>query len=299
MVATVGTRPITLTEVEQTVALSLHQLEEQRTKLLRESIQHLIEEELLATEAVRLGVTVSDLIERAGESETVAKLAGFPGPIRLTGRSSPSPFVSEEMSRVRQALLVQLRRKAEIHVNLSHPEPPVLDVSPDDDPWTGTAHAPVTIIEFSDFECPYCKNSVPVLKDLLAKYPGKLKLVYRDFPSPNHHQALPAAVAVQCAAEQGRFWDYHDALFTRQVPATRWNYSALAKDLGLHQPPFDACLKDNRYRDEVLKDLQDGLKAGVTSTPTFFINGRPLIGARPLADYQQVIDRILAPSASS
>ena len=299
VVATVGTRPITLTEVEQTVALSLYQLEEQRTKLLRESTQHLIEEELLAAEAARVGVTVSDLIERAGESETVAKLAGFPGPIRLTGKSSPFPFVSEEMLRVRRALLVQLRRKAEIHVSLSQPELPVLDVSPDDDPWTGTAHAPDTIIEFSDFECPYCKNSVPVLKALLAKYPGKLKLVYRDFPGPNHHQALPAAVAAQCAAEQGRFWDYHDALFTRQAPTTRWNYSSLAKDLGLHQPPFDACLKDNRYRDEVLKDLQDGLKVGVTSTPTFFINGRPLIGARPLADYQEIIDRLLAPSASS
>jgi len=293
VVATVGTRPITLAEVEQVVALSLYQLEEQRTKLLRESTQHLIEEELLAAEAARVGVTVSDLIERAGESETVAKLAGFPGPLRLTGRSSPSPFISEEMSRVRQALLVQLRRNAKIHANLAQPELPVLDVSPDDDPWTGTAQASVTIIEFSDFECPYCKNSVPVLKSLLAKYPGKLKLVYRDFPGPNHQQALPAAVAAQCAAEQGRFWDYHDALFTRQAPATRWNFSALAKDLGLHQPPFDACLKDNRYREEVLKDLQDGLKLGVTNTPTFFINGRPLIGARPLADFQAIIDPLL------
>jgi len=293
VVATVGRRPITLAEVEQTVALSLYQLEEQRTKLLRESTQHLIEEELLAAEAARVGVTVSDLIERAGESETVAKLAGFPGPIRLAGTSSPFPYISEEMSRVRRALLVQLRRNADIHVNLSQPELPVLDVSPDDDPWTGTAQAPVTIIEFSDFECPYCKNSVPVLKALLAKYPGKLKLVYRDFPGPNHHQALPAAVAAQCAAEQGRFWDYHDALFNQQAPATRWNFSALAKDLGLHQPPFDTCMKDNRYREEVLQDLQNGLKLGVTSTPTFFINGRPLIGARPLADFQAIIAPLL------
>lgn len=298
VVATVGRRPITLAEVEQTVALSLYQLEEQRTKLLRESTQHLIEEELLAAEAARVGVTVSDLLARAGESETVAKLAGFPGPIRLAGTSSLFPYISEEMSRVRRALLVQLRRNADIHMNLSQPELPVLDVSPDDDPWTGTAQAPVTIIEFSDFECPYCKNSVPVLKDLLATYPGKLKLVYRDFPGPNHHQALSAAEAAQCAAEQGRFWDYHDALFNQQALATRWNFSALAKDLGLHQPPFDACMKDNRYREEVLQDLQNGLKLGVTSTPTFFINGRPLIGARPLADFQAIIAPLLNPPSS-
>jgi protein-disulfide isomerase len=299
VVATVGMRPITLAEVEQAAALSLYQLEEQRTKLLRESTQLLIEEELLTAEAARVGVTIPDLIERAGESEAVAKLAGFPGPIRLAGTSSPSPFISEKISRVRRALLVQLRRNTEIHVNLSQPELPVLDVSPDDDPWTGTAHAPVTIIEFSDFECPYCKNSVPVLKDLLAKYPGKLKLVYRDFPGPNHHQALSAAVAAQCAAEQGRFWDYHDALFTRQAPATEWNFSVLAKDLGLHQPPFDACMKDNRYREEVLQDLKNGLKLGVTSTPTFFINGRPLVGARPLVDFQAIIERLLAATSSS
>ena len=305
VVATVGARSIPLAEVEQTVALSLYQLEEQRTKLLRESTQRLIEEELLAAEAARVGLTVPDLIERASESGTVAKLAGLPAPVRWAGQPSekqaPSSSVHtpEEASRIRQALLVHLRRNTTIHVNLPEPERPVLNVSADDDPWTGTAQAPVTIVEFSDFECPYCKNSVPVLKELLAKYPGKLKLVYRDFPGPNHQQALSAAQAAQCAAEQDRFWEYHDALFTRQAPATRWIFSVLAEDLGLHQSPFDGCMKENRYREEVLKDLQDGLKLGVTSTPTFFINGRPLVGARPLADFQAIIDPLLNRLSSS
>ncbi|MDF0675610.1 MAG: thioredoxin domain-containing protein [Nitrospira sp.] len=304
VVATVGTRSITLAEVEQTVALPLYQVEEQRTKLLLESTQHLIEEELLATEAARVGITVPELIERANKSETVARVADLPRPIRQEGKSSqqhpPSPalLTSEEMSGVRRALLVQLRRNAEIRVNLPQPELPVLNVSPDDDPWTGTAQAPVTIVEFSDFECPYCKRSVAVLKELLAKYPGKLKLVYRDFPGPNHQQALSAAQAAQCAAEQSRFWVYHDALFTRQAPTTAWNFSSLAEDLGLHQSPFNACMKENRYREEVLKDLRDGLKLGVTSTPTFFINGRPLVGARPLADFQAIINPLLGTRAS-
>ena len=305
VVAKVGTRSITLAEVEQAVALPLYQAEEQRIKLLLESTQHLIDEELLATEAARVGVTVPELIERASESEAVAKLAGLPEPIRQTGQLSqqhpqaPSSLISEEMSRIRRALLVQLRRNVEIRVNLSQPEPPVLNVSADDDPWTGTDQAPVTIIEFSDFECPYCKRSVPILKELLAKYRGKLKLVYRDFPGPNHHQALTAAQAAQCAAEQNRFWEYHDALFTRHTPTTGWNFSALAEDLGLHQPSFDVCMKEDHYREEVLKDLRDGLKLGVTSTPTFFINGRPLIGARPLADFQAIIDPLLRTRPSS
>jgi protein-disulfide isomerase len=304
VVATVGTRSITLAEVEQAIALPLYQIEEQRAKLLNESIQHLIEEELLAAEAARVGITVPELIAKASESEAVAKLADLPWPVRRAKQPSqeetlsPSFKTSEDISRIRQALLVQLRRNTKIHVNLPRPELPVLNVSADDDPWIGTADAPVTIIEFSDFECPYCKRSVPILKELLAKYPGKLKLVYRDFPGLNHQQARSAAEAAQCAAEQGRFWEYHDALFTRQAPTAKWKLSALAEDLGLAQSPFNACMKENRYREEVLKDLRDGLKLGVTSTPTFFINGRPLVGARPLADFQAVIDTLLNQSSS-
>lgn len=305
VVATVGTRSITLAEVEQAAALPLYQAEEQRVKLLNESIQHLIEEELLAAEAARVGLTVPELIEKAGESEAVAKLADLPGPIRLAKPLSQEEALSppfqtfEDIPRIRQALLVQLRRNTKIHVNLPRPELPVLNVSADDDPWTGAAEASVTIIEFSDFECPYCRQSVPILKELLDKYPGKLKLVYRDFPGPNHQQALSAAEAAQCAWEQGRFWEYHDTLFTRQAPATGWDFSALAEELGLHRPPFDACMRENRYREEVLKDLRDGLKLGVTSTPTFFINGRPLVGARPLADFQTIIDPLLSTRSSS
>jgi len=299
VVGMVGTRSITLAEVEQAVALPLYQTEEQRVKLINESIQHLIEEELLAAEAARVGITVPELIAKASESEAVAKLADLPWPVRRAKQPSqeetlsPSFQTSEDISRIRQALLVQLRRNTKIHVNLPRPELPVLNVSADDDPWIGTADAPVTIIEFSDFECPYCKRSVPILKEILAKYPGKLKLVYRDFPGPNHQQARSAAEAAQCAAEQGRFWEYHDALFTRQSPVTGWNFLSIAEDLGLHQSPFDACMKENRYREEVLKDVRDGLKLGVTSTPTFFINGRPLVGARPLADFQAIIDTLL------
>ncbi|MDH4083659.1 MAG: thioredoxin domain-containing protein [Nitrospira sp.] len=304
VVATVGTRSITLMEVERAVALQLYQVEEQRAKLLNESTQRLIEEELLSAEAARIGVSVPELIERASQSEEIAKLAGLPAPVRLAMQPSQKltmslPFqIPKDVSRIRQALLVQLHRKTKIHANLSQPERPVLNVSPDDDPWIGTAQAPITIVEFSDFQCPYCQRSVPILKELLEKYPGKLKLVYRDFPGPNHQHALSAAEAAQCAVEQSRFWEYHDALFASQTPEIGWKFSALAENLGLRQSPFNACMKEHRYREEVLNDLQDGLKLGVTSTPTFFINGRPLVGARPLADFQAIIDPLLKQPSS-
>ncbi|MBX3349616.1 MAG: thioredoxin domain-containing protein [Nitrospira sp.] len=299
VVATVGTRAITHAEVEQAVALPLYQLEEQRTKLLKESIQRLIDEELLTAEAARLGITVATLIEKASESETVARLAGLPGPVRRTtplSQKQPSelsPQAPEEVTRIRQALLLHLRRQTSIQINLPRLNLPILNVSIDDDPWIGTERAPITIIEFSDFECPYCQRIVPLLKELLKQYSGKLKLVYRDFPGPNHQQALLAAEAAQCAAEQNRFWDYHDALFSRQPSEGAWNFSGLAETLGLSLSQFNVCMQDNRYRAEVLKDLQDGLKLGVTSTPTFFINGRPLIGARPFSDFQAIIDPLL------
>jgi protein-disulfide isomerase len=199
----------------------------------------------------------------------------------------------QQQARLRQALLVALRRQATIHINFPAPEPPILSVSADDDPSVGPANAPVTIVEFSDFQCPYCKLSVPLIKEILAKYPGKVKVVYRDYPGPNHPHAQQAAEAAQCAGDQGKFWEYHDSLFDRQAPGTGWNFTELAKESGLNQDAFATCLNTGRYREEVAKDLHDGFKLGVTSTPTFFINGRPLVGARPLAEFQAVIDRLL------
>ena len=197
----------------------------------------------------------------------------------------------QEESRVRQALLVSLRRQADVHLHLPGTEPPVLPVATDDDPSVGPSGAPITIIEFSDFQCPYCQKSVGALKELRRLYGDRIRIVYRDYPGPNHPQANPAAEAAQCAGDQGKFWEYHDALFDHQ--GTGWDYEALARDLGLQTGEFSACLNTGRYREEVIKDLQDGLTLGIASTPTFFINGRPLVGARPMADFTAIIDRLL------
>ena len=299
-VASIGTRSITLREIEQTVALPLYQADQQRSQLLHQALQQLIDEELLKTEASRKGVTVSQLVADASQSEAITRLANLPGPVKQLSpgkaRSSTdleAPRDPQEQARLRQALLVALRRQATIHINLPAPEPPILPVSADDDPSVGPASAPVTIVEFSDFQCPYCKLSVPLMKEILAKYPDKVKVVYRDYPGPNHPHAQQAAEAAQCAGDQGKFWEYHDSLFDRQVPGTGWNFTELAKEVGLNQDAFATCLNTGRYREEVANDLHDGFKLGVTSTPTFFINGRPLVGARPFADFKALIDRLL------
>ena len=193
--------------------------------------------------------------------------------------------------RARQDYIRGLRRVSDVTVLLRLPK---VQVTHDPARVMGDPNAPVTIVEFSDFQCPYCKKVQASLNALLAKYHGHVKLAYRDFPIRTlHPQAHLAAEAARCAGEQGKFWEYHDLLFARQLPGKGWDFHALATELGLQQSAFDVCLNSGRFRQEVAKDLQDGLKLGITSTPTFFINGRPLVGAQPLAAFQALIDRML------
>ena len=130
-------------------------------------------------------------------------------------------------------------------------------------------------------------------------YGDKVQVVYRDFPGQNHRDAVPAAQASECAHEQGKFWAYHDLLFTRQTPNRSWDFLALAAEVGLDRQAFSDCVNSGRFLDEIKKDLQDGLRLGVTSTPTFFINGRPLIGAQSVAAFQALIDKVLSDQRQS
>ncbi|MFQ5975248.1 MAG: thioredoxin domain-containing protein [Candidatus Hydrothermarchaeales archaeon] len=161
----------------------------------------------------------------------------------------------------------------------------------DDDPSRGPDNAPVTIVEFSDFQCPYCARSAIVVHQIIDTYGNKVRFVYRDFPlSSIHPNAQKAAEAAECADEQGKFWELHDIIFTNQNKMGVNDLKQFAKDLGMDSNNFDECLDSGKYEAEVKKDMQDGINAGVTSTPTFFINGEKIVGAKPFSDFQQVID---------
>ena len=303
--ATVGTRSITLQEVEQAAALALYQADQHRHQLLQHTIQRMVDDELLAAEARRKNRTVSQLLAEASQTDSIAKLANLPAPVRRVhaddGSTGTGPGLSADPEvdmRIRQALLVWLRRQTDIRISLPAPEPPILTVDTGNDPSLGPADAAVTIIEFSDFQCPYCKRSVSDIKELRNIYGERIRHVYRDYPGPTHPHAQTAAEAARCAGEQGKFWEYHDLLFERQSPGTGWDLVGLAQELRLQPDPFVQCLQTGRYRQDVLKDLQDGMALGITSTPTFFINGRPLVGAQPRSEFQAIIDRLLAPKAA-
>lgn len=170
-----------------------------------------------------------------------------------------------------------------------------INVSTDGDPAIGPENAPVTIIEFSDYECPYCQEwDQQVLQKLLDAYPNQIRFVYRDNPLSIHAQAQPAAEAADCAGEQGDYWKFHDALFSGQYSLGREAFIQYATDLKMDVAGFTVCIDSGRYKGEVEADALDAAKAGLSSTPSFVINGRILIGAMPFANFKAVIDEELA-----
>ncbi len=170
------------------------------------------------------------------------------------------------------------------------------DVSVDDDPSIGPADAAITIVEFSDFECPYCRKwHDEVYPRLMEAFAGQVRLVYRDFPlSSIHNNAAAAAQSADCANEQGAYWEYQDKLFSMERGLSSEAYQGYAQDLGLDTSKFNECLQDEKYKDEVDADFEFAARLGVRSTPTFFINGIALVGAQPFEVFQQVIEKELA-----
>jgi len=175
-------------------------------------------------------------------------------------------------------------------------EPPIrYDVASEGFPTIGPENAPITIVEFSDYQCPYCRRwHEQVYQPLLNAYPGKIRLVYRHFPLTSiHPDAFPAAEASMCAGEQNAYWQYHDKLFSNDSLGTNV-YMEYAQELGLDTTTFEACLTDHKYQEAIQSDLDFAVNLGIRSTPTFFINGLAVVGAQPLDIFKQVIDKELA-----
>jgi protein-disulfide isomerase len=303
---------ITLEEVEQGLRAQLMKIEEQRHALLEERLDQLIGERLLAQEAKKRGTPLDQLLktEVYGKASDVpdAEVASF-----ITQNRARLPQIDEaelklkvwdylrqqKVNERRQAFIQSLRAHSKVDIYLDAPVAARVLVSADKGFVRGVQEAPVTIVEFSDFQCPFCKTGTATVKQVLEKYPGKVKLVFRDFPIPNLHPAAPKAhQAARCAAEQGKFWEYHDLLFEnspRQGPEDLKQY---AKDLRLDPSPFAQCLESGKHEADVNRDVEEGSRLGVTATPTFFINGRQLVGAQPLTAFQKLIDSELASKAS-
>ena len=157
----------------------------------------------------------------------------------------------------------------------------------------GPEGAPVTILEWSDFQCPFCREVQPVLGRLLAEFPQQVRLVFKDFPLRSHELAVPAALAARCASTQGRFWEYHDLLFAAQPAFAHDELVRYAQRLGLDVARFTECLDAARFQEDVTADQREGRAAGVRATPTFFVNGQKIEGALPIEEFREAVRRAL------
>lgn len=205
-------------------------------------------------------------------------------------------FLSVEKKREAvQAWLGKKTAKSGIEVFFEKPMRPSFDVKLGDAPFFGSKDAKVTIVEFSDFQCPFCAKGATVLKDLKKKYGSKIKIAFKQYPLPFHNQAKKAAVASLCANEQGVefFWKMHDHMFDHQDQLAPEKLKEAAKKVGLKPEQFNKCLDDNKYIAQVEKEIQEGQEVGVKSTPTFYVNGKLVSGAQPLEVFSEIIDKEL------
>jgi protein-disulfide isomerase len=163
------------------------------------------------------------------------------------------------------------------------------------DPVLGSTAAPVTIVEFSDFQCPFCQSVAPTLKRVRETYGDKVRIVWKDYPLTQiHPQAFKAGEAAHCAGEQGKYWEYHDRLFANQQALQADSLKKYAADLGLDTAKFNACVDTSKYGDRVREGVAQGSRLGVNSTPTVYINGRMLSGAQPYEAFVAIIDEELS-----
>ena len=187
-----------------------------------------------------------------------------------------------------------LRAEHKVVIHLQLPAAGRIQVSTDGAPVRGSPEAAVTIVEFSNFECPFCKQAQLTIMQLLERYNGKVKLVYRDFPLDSiHPQARRAAEAARCAHDQGNFWDFHDLLFSEAKMAPE-DLRQYASKMGLDTVKFDSCVSNGTHKFTVQRDLDEGTRLGITGTPAFFINGRMISGAQSFEAFARIIDDELA-----
>jgi protein-disulfide isomerase len=247
------------------------------------------EDELLAAEIAALGPVTEEEID-AFYQERIDQMSGLPLE-QLSGR------ISEYLQQQKGLEVIEkLVSAAGVEILLRQPRVEIAA----DGPSKGPADAAVTIIEFSDFQCPYCSRALPVLQEVMDRYPDDVRLVYRHLPLDSiHPRARVAAEASLCAEEQGKFWEYHDILFANNSALSDEDLRGNAETIGLDVEGFVQCMSEERFAVKVEADLEAGRAVGLSGTPAFFVNGLLLSGARPVEDFVRVIDEELGRGESA
>jgi predicted DsbA family dithiol-disulfide isomerase len=299
-VAVVAGQPILKSDLDTAVKSTMMALHNQEFQIKSKVLEDLIRQRVVEAEAKKQGITVEQLYAKEVDSriptpidaEVFAYYLGIRSqinkPFKEVRAQLQTNLKALEVKQMRDDYVDYLRGHADIAVMF---QPPRVGVDYDRDRLRGDANAPVTIVEFADYQCPYCEKAEASLRELIEKYPGKVNVAFRDFPLTSiHPYAQKASEAARCAGKQGKFWEYHDRLFDAQAKLDEPGLRAESHTLGLDEEAFSSCLESGEFAKEIERDREDGKRAGVSSTPGFFINGIFLNGAQPAAEFEKIID---------
>jgi protein-disulfide isomerase len=309
VVARVGGEEITAGELDEWIKDELFDRETSNSdpaklyELRATSLDNLVSKRLIDEAAAARGVDADTLLDEEASKRVTVTDAEIEEFFEANTAQLGEATLESLEPRIRQfleqrqgaeaarAYVDELQQQAGVEILMVQPRVEVVAEGPS----IGPVDAPVTIVEFSDYECPFCQRAEPVLEQVLEQYEGKVRFVYRHFPLENiHPNAKPASVAAFCAGEQGKFWEYHALVFEAPDGLEADGLAKYAMALELDGESFEACLASDAAAASVQSDIQAGSSAGVTGTPAFFINGIPLKGAQPVSEFKRIIDEELA-----
>jgi protein-disulfide isomerase len=308
VIVTVGGRPLTARMINERLKPVAYKLRLNTYNLAKQALDLTINDLLLLAEANRRNVPPEEIVRKEISEKVVspseAAIAKFYEenkakialPLAETSTQIAAYLQEQDRQRLERALSERLRAGADIRLLISEPSLPAQAISTDDDPARGDANAPVTIVEFTDFQCNACANLQPILEEALKAYGSKVRLVVRDFPLSRHANARKAAEAADAANAQGKFFEYTALLFKRQDALDLASLKKYASEVGLNRARFDADLDSGKYAGEVKHDIDDGQLYGIDSTPAVFVNGIALT-EMSIAALRALIDRGLVNSA--
>ncbi len=305
VVAEVDGVPVTFEEMEKRAAQALHAVRQEEYDARRQAIEEIVYERLLEKEAKRRGLSVPEL-QKAEIDEKVALVT--PAEVAATYERAKPRLGGKSLVQVRgdiETALAQQRtvqRRAALRdellaaskVKLKLEAPRVAIEIPAKTPVVGPADAPITLVEYSDYQCPYCHKAQQSIDQVMERYAGKVRFVHQEYPLSFHPRAFAASLAARCADEQGKFWEFHRSLMLSPGNFEDADLHSRAQSLGLDAEKLQACVGSGRYDGVVRTAMNAGNAVGVNSTPTFFINGRRVTGAVPFETFQQLIDEELA-----
>ena len=299
ILAKINGEPITEGQVRDVAGADLMKAESELYDAQKGGIDQIIEDRLLELEAKKEGISKIELLkkevfEKIQVADAEIKKFYDENKDRLGARSFDEVKSSiqgylfrERQDEIHGALIAKLKKKADIEVLISVPR---TKIDEGDFPAKGPKDAPIRLVEFTDYECPFCGKARPTVTKVMEEYKGKIRYVLRDFPLSFHKNSLKAHEAAHCADDQGKYWDLNQKIWENQHAITLDDLKKYAKEVKLKTKNFDECLDSGKYSKKVAESLAYGQTVGVSGTPAFFINGRMISGARPFEAFKEIID---------